>query len=160
MKKIFFSIMFLLVGVLVFTIAGCSDKGQTNINSTADDLNISDVSATESPDKFYNSVEEIVAPVGMVSELKSIFSEACGAVKLTTLDYDFPAEGADMLVYAWKNKPTEEELISALEKNGYKIEASGGGGMLYVKKGNIDLTVDWDSPDREGGNEIVVLVTK
>ncbi len=109
----------------------------------------------------YASAEEIAAPTGLPSELKSIFSEACGGAKLTTLNYNFPAQGADMLVYVWKNEPTEEKLISAFEKNGYKIEESGGGGMLYVKKGNnISLVVDWASPDREEGQEIVVLAGK
>jgi len=99
-----------------------------------------------------------VVPTGLASELKSIFSEVCGGAKLTTLNYNFPAQGADMLVYVWKNKPTEEKLKNAFEKNGYEIEESGE--VLNLKKGGLYLTVDWASPDREEGQEIVVLTAE
>jgi hypothetical protein len=91
--------------------------------------------------------------------LKSIFSEICGGVKLTILDYNFPTQGVDTLVYVWKNKPTEEKLRNAFEKNEYVIEELGNG-LLNVKKGNLYLTIDYGTPDREEGQEIVVLATK
>lgn len=110
------------------------------------------------PADIYGSAKEIAAPTGLASELKSILSGACGGAKLTILNYDFPVPGADMMVYVWKNKSTEEKLISAFEKNGYEIEMPGE--ILMVRKGNLFLTVDWASADREEGQEIVVLVQK
>jgi len=163
MNKKIFGIAFLLAGVLILAGAGCGSQNvidaekQTGVNPPVAGQGIPDSIATESPDKFYNSTEEIAAPAGLASELKSIFAEACNGAKLTTFNRDFPAQGADMLVYVWKNKPTEEELISAFKKNGYTIEESGGGGMLLVEKENGALTVDWDSPDRADGHEIVIL---
>jgi len=110
----------------------------------------------------YSSAQEIVVPTGsaagLASELKSIFGEVCGGAKLTTLNYNFPVQGSDMLVYVRKNKPTEEKLTSAFEKNGYEIEMPGE--ILIVKKGGLSLTVDWASPDREEEQEIVILTTK
>ena len=110
----------------------------------------------------YSSAQEIVVPTGsaagLASELKSIFGEVCGGAKLTTLNYNFPVQGSDMLVYVRKNKPTEEKLTSAFEKNGYELEGSGE--ILFAKKGGLTLTVDWASPDREEGQEIVILTTK
>ena len=106
----------------------------------------------------YASAQGITAPTGLASELKSIFSEVCDEAKLTTLNYNFPVQGSDMLVYVWKNKPTEEKLTSAFEKNGYEIEMPGE--ILIVKKGGLSLTVDWASQDREEGQEIVILTTK
>ncbi len=106
----------------------------------------------------YGSAEETAAPAGLPSELKSIFSGVCGEAKLTILNYNFPAQGSDMLVYVWKNKPTEEKLTSAFEENGYELE--GAGEILYLRKGNTILVVDWASSDREEGQEIVVLAGK
>jgi hypothetical protein len=109
----------------------------------------------------YGSAQEITAPIGLASELKSIFSEVCNGAKLTTLNYNFPAQGSDMLVYVWKNKPTEEKLRSALVKNGYEIEEGGFSEILFAKKeGKFSLIVDWASPDREEGQEIVVMAGK
>ncbi|MDP1629111.1 MAG: hypothetical protein Q8L57_00670 [bacterium] len=112
----------------------------------------------------YGSAQEIKVPtgsaVGLASELKAIFSEVCGGAKLTTLNYNFPAQGADMLIYVWKNKPTEEKLRSALVKNGYEIEEGGFSDILFAKKGNLFLTIDWASLDREEGQESVVLAGK
>lgn len=105
---------------------------------------------------LYGSTQEIALPTGLASELKSIFSEVCEGAKLTTLNYNFPTRETDMLVYVWKNKPTEEKLISAFEKNGYEIEMPGD--ILIVKKGNTGLSVDWVYQMEE--QEIVVLVGK
>ena len=102
----------------------------------------------------YASAQGITAPTGLASELKSIFSEVCDEAKLTTLNYNFPVQGSDMLVYVWKNKPTEEKLISVFEKNGYELEMPGG--ILIVKKGNLVLSVDWSNQPEEE-QEIVVL---
>lgn len=165
-KTKIFAVFMLISGAILLMGAGCGNQSvtdaenKTDINPPAAGQQIPDTVATESPDKFYNSVEEIAAPAGLASELKSIFSAACDGAKLTTYMRDFPAQGADELIYVWKNKPTEEELISAFLKNGYTIEESGGGGMLFVKKGDISLIVDWDSPDRADGHEIVVLAGK
>jgi hypothetical protein len=104
----------------------------------------------------YSSAEEIAAPAGLPSELKSIFSGICGGVKLTILDYNFPTQGVDTLVYVWKNKPTEEKLRNAFEKNEYVIEELGNG-LLNLKKGNLYIVIDYGTPDREEGQEIVVL---
>lgn len=161
--KIFSISAVLIFGTVILLGAGCGSQNvidaekQTEVNPPVVGQEIPDTIATESPDKFYNSIEEIAAPAGLASELKSIFGEACGKVKLTTFMRDFPVQGTDELVYVWKNKPTEEELISAFKKNGYTIEESGGGGMLLVEKGNGAITVDWDSPDRADGHEIVIL---
>ena len=95
----------------------------------------------------YASAQGITAPTGLASELKSIFSEVCGGVKLITVYNDFSGPGTDLFIYVWKNKPTEEKLINAFVKNGYEHEPGVSGGMFDVKKGSLALTVDWTSEE-------------
>lgn len=164
MNKKIFSTIFILAGVLVLTGAGCGNQNltgvqqQANVNLPAGNQEAADKIdsiATESPNKFYNSVEEIVAPTGLPSELKSLLSEACGEVKLTTLTYNLAGTNTDLLVYTWKNKPTEEKLMSLFKKDGYEVEMLVVG-IFTATKDRSSLTVDWNSPDREDLHEIVV----
>ena len=145
----------LISGVIMLMGAGCVKKEPVSPEPTS-------TTGIETPqgagqeagqNNPYNSAEEIAAPTGLASELKSIFSEACGGAKLTTLNYNFLGQGFDMLVYVWKNKPTEEKLISVFEKNGYEIEESGT--ILLVKKKSLSIQVDWSNQLEE--QQIVVL---
>jgi len=156
MNKKIYGVAFFLVGVLVLMGAGCAKNEAASLASMPNTETGTPQGAGNAD--LYNSAEEIAAPAGLASELKSIFSEVCGGAKLTTLNYDFPAQGADMLVYVWKNKPTEEKLISAFEKKGYELD--GAGEILFFKKGNLTYTIDWASADRADGQEIVVLAEK
>jgi len=156
----FLTILVLISGVIILMGAGCAKKGSVFPASTPKTGTVTSQRGEQGAGQKdpYSSAQEIVVPAGLVSELKSIFSEVCGGAKLTTLNYNFPGQGSNMLVYVWKNKPTEEKLKNAFEKNGYEIEESGE--VLNLKKGSLYLTVDWASPDREEGQEIVVLTAK
>ena len=154
-----YGVALLLAGVLVFAGAGCGNQNvidaekQTGVNPPVRGQQVPDTIATESPDKFYNSVEEISSPNALAGELKSILGEACGGAKLTIFNHNLPTQGTDELIYVWKNKPTEEALIGVFEKNGYKIEFSGGIGI--AEKGNSTLSVDWYYQLED--HEIVIL---
>jgi hypothetical protein len=64
--------------------------------------------------------------------------------------------GSDIYVYVWKNRPTEEKMISAFEKNGYSIESPGE--PLMAKKGETQIVVSWDAQVKE--QEIGVMIYK
>ena len=149
-----------LLGVLAFVSVGCAKNSPVSTTSTTKTETGTPAEGIQKNGQsgVYGSAQEIAAPTGLPGELKSIFSEACGEIKLTTLNYDFPTPGADMLVYVWKNKPTEEKLISAFEKKGYKLDSAGE--ILFFKKNNLIYTIDWASADRAEGQEIVVLAEK
>ncbi|OGF20731.1 hypothetical protein A2316_02590 [Candidatus Falkowbacteria bacterium RIFOXYB2_FULL_38_15] len=166
MSKKFFSAIFVLVGVLMFAGAGCGSKSlvdgeQTNNDPSVvnQDQGIPDTIATESPDKFYNSVEEIATPAGLPSELKSILNEACGEVKLTDIAGGFSDSGNNLLFYTWKNKPTAGKLISLFEENGYKVETVLGETLL-AKKGNLSVGVQWIASNLEAEQQILVELTR
>ena len=149
-----------LVGVLALVSAGCAKNSPvpTTPTTKTETGTLAEGTQKNGPSGVYGSAQEIAAPTGLPDELKSIFGEVCGEIKLTTLNYDFPTPGADMLVYVWKNKPMEEKLISAFEKNGYELD--GAGEILFFKKNNLIYTIDWASADRAEGQEIVVLAEK
>lgn len=90
---------------------------------------------------LYSSAREISSSKALAGELKSIFSEACGAVKFTEEFLPNNVTG-HMLIYVWRDKPTEEKLESAFIKHGYSIESPGS--PIFVTKGNVELAVSWE----------------
>ena len=108
----------------------------------------------QNPADLYASAKEISSPTALAGELKSIFNEVCGGVKLKQ-EFMPTAMTGHMLVYVWKNEPTAEKLESAFESHGYSIEL--GGEALIVKKGTTLLAVSW--VEEEESQEIGVLIT-
>ena len=158
--KIFISGFALIFGALLLVGAGCSNKSLTDDAGNQDALNdggpgVPAGEGEEDSADVYGSAEEIATPAGLPSELKSLLSEACGEVKLTTLTYNLAGMNTDLMVYTWKNKPTEEKLMSLFKKNGYEVETLVVG-IFTATKDRSFLTVDWNSADREEGHEIVV----
>lgn len=105
---------------------------------------------------LYASAKEISSPNAVASEVKSILGEACGGVKLTEVYPNASGPGNDMVVYVWKDKPTEEKLISAFEKEGYEMESPGS--PLFVKKGNVEVVISWE--EEMDSQEIGIAIIK
>jgi len=162
--KIFISGFALIFGALLLVGAGCSNKSLTDDAGNQDALNDGGSGAPagegeENSADIYGSVEEIAAPAGLPSELKSLLSEACGEVKLTTLTYNLAGMNTDLMVYTWKNKPTEEKLMSLFKKNGYEVETVLGETLL-AKKGNLSVNVQWVGSSLEVEQQILVELTR
>lgn len=148
MNKKIFGIIF-LAGVLVLMGAGCG--GNEIVSPQTGTVGGEEEAKTD----LYGSAEEISSIDAIAGELKSILSEACGAVKLTEEYPPNPVSG-HMFVYVWRDKPTAEKLESAFKKYGYTIEASGE--ALIVKKGDIVIPVSW--VEEMDSQEIGVAITK
>lgn len=157
MHKKIFGAIFILVGVLVLMSAGCVKNGPVSPTTTPNTGTGTLQGGGEEEEKtdLYGSAEEISPSNALASELKTIFGEACGGVKLTEEFLPTSVTG-HMLVYVWKNKPTAEKLENAFKKNGYEIEI--GGEALIVKKGNIVLGISW--VEEMDSQEIGVGITK
>jgi hypothetical protein len=105
----------------------------------------------EAKTDLYTEAQAIAVPAGLPTELKAIFSEVCGSVKLTT-DLQPNVMTGKMLVFVWKNKPTGEKIESAFIKAGYTVDLAGD--LPFFKKGNVVIEVNW--LDQIENQEIVV----
>lgn len=143
-----------VLAILVLAGAGCA-KEETVTPPPADGgVTIGDVPGTGEPEvalpnpetgknpaDYYGKAKEITSSEALAGELKSIFSEACGAVKFTQEFLPNNVTG-HMLIYVWRDQPTEEKLESAFIKHGYSIELPGS--PIFVTKGNLELAVSWE----------------
>jgi len=126
--------LILVVGLLVGV--GCNNNLTNNSVSSCD------------------SAKEIEAPNDLAKELKIIFNQAGGEIKLiNSIQQESSVENT--LVYVWKNKPEVEKLESAFENHGYETELLGE--ILIAKKGEIIISVS-STGDAEC-QEIIVSIT-
>ena len=154
MNKKIFCATFFMAGAIVLLGVGCGSVPSVvtpNTNTETGTLGGGD----EENGDIYGSAKDLVAPNALVSEVKSILSDACGQVKLTELLQD-PTSKAEIWVYTWKNEPTEQKLINAFRKQGYVIDIPGE--PLFVKKSDTTLVVSWAA--EIGSQEIGVTPTK
>ncbi|MFA5413040.1 MAG: hypothetical protein WC348_00665 [Patescibacteria group bacterium] len=113
-----------LVGLLVFVGAGCGNK-----NSADNEEPVESDSAS-----LCDSAKEMKSPSDFAKELKEIFEEAGGKVKITDSTEQDSANG-EMFTFVWENTPTAKDLEDAFKKHGYKIEVPGT--AMVVSKNNI-----------------------
>ncbi|MFA5128454.1 MAG: hypothetical protein WC445_00650 [Patescibacteria group bacterium] len=118
-----------LVGVLALVGAGCGNK------NSADNREPAESGLTS----LCDSAKEMEAPSDLAKELKKIFEEAGGKVKITDSVEQDLANG-ETFTFVWENTPTAKDLEDAFKKHGYKIEVPGT--AMVVSKNDIVLEIN------------------